>query len=209
MSNAGSFIDDAPLTRFHKRLTLFAAGGPFLDGFVVTIIGTALITMQPALQLSTTEIGLAGASALIGIFFGGAIFGYVTDLIGRRVMYLIDLAVLIVASVASAFVTTSWQLIALRLLLGVAIGADYPIASSLLAEFTPSRYRGEAARLPVRDVRRRGGGRIRLRVGTVCSRSFRLALHARGSRRIRGGDDPAPIRHTGVPAMAHRRGPAR
>jgi putative MFS transporter len=33
-------------------------------------------------------------------------------------------------------------LVALRFVLGVAIGADYPIASSLLAEFIPSRYRG-------------------------------------------------------------------
>jgi putative MFS transporter len=27
-----SLIDDGPLTAFHKRLTLFSAGGPFLDG---------------------------------------------------------------------------------------------------------------------------------------------------------------------------------
>ncbi len=135
-------IDDRPLTAFHKRLTVFSAGGPFLDGFALTIIGIALISMVPALDMSTVDVGLVGASALIGIFVGGVVFGYVTDRVGRKVMYIADLTMLVVVSIASAFATEVWQLVALRFLLGVAIGADYPIASSLLAEFIPSRYRG-------------------------------------------------------------------
>jgi putative MFS transporter len=57
-------------------------------------------------------------------------------------MYIANLVALSVVSVLSAFVTDAWQLVALRFALGVMIGADYPIASSLLAEFVPSRYRG-------------------------------------------------------------------
>jgi putative MFS transporter len=137
-----SLIDDGPLTTFHKRLTLFSAGGPFLDGFALTIIGIALVSMKPQLGLDSVDVGLIGAAALLGIFFGGLIFGYVTDRVGRKVMYVADLTVLVVVSVVSAFATDVWQLVVLRFLLGVAIGADYPIASSLLAEFIPSRYRG-------------------------------------------------------------------
>lgn len=140
--NRQSLIDDGPLTAFHKRLTLFSAGGPFLDGFALTIIGIALVTMKPALDLGSADIGLIGAAALIGIFVGGIVFGYVTDRVGRKLMYVADLLVLVVVSIVSAFATEVWQLVALRFLLGVAIGADYPIASSLLAEFIPSRYRG-------------------------------------------------------------------
>lgn len=44
--SATSLIDDGPLTAFHKRLTLFSAGGPFLDGYALTIIGIALVTMN-------------------------------------------------------------------------------------------------------------------------------------------------------------------
>jgi putative MFS transporter len=40
----------------------------------------------------------------------------------------------VVASVLSLFVTDTWQLIVLRFVAGVAVGADYPIATSLLAE---------------------------------------------------------------------------
>ncbi|MCV7283284.1 MFS transporter [Mycolicibacterium flavescens] len=137
-----SIIDDGPLTAFHKRLTLYSAGGPFLDGYALTIIGIAFVSMKAQLGMDAVDVGLAGAAALIGIFFGGLVFGYVTDRIGRKVMYIADLLMLVVVSIASAFVAEVWQLVLLRFILGVAIGADYPIASSLLTEFVPSRYRG-------------------------------------------------------------------
>jgi putative MFS transporter len=77
------------------------------------------------------------------MFFGGLIFGPVTDRIGRKKMYTLDLAVLIVASVLSVFVTLPWQLIVLRFVIGAAIAADYPIATSLLTEWLPRRRRGQ------------------------------------------------------------------
>ncbi|MGV0812991.1 MFS transporter [Mycolicibacterium boenickei] len=141
-SQAGHLIDDAPLTSFHKKLTLFSSGGPFIDGYALSIIGVALITLEPAMNLSATEIGLIGAASLIGIFVGGGVFGYVTDKVGRHLMYIADLVALAVFSVLSAFAAEAWQLIVLRFLLGVAIGADYPIATSLLAEFLPRKQRG-------------------------------------------------------------------
>ncbi len=137
-----SLIDDAKQTGFHRRLTLYSSGGPFIDAYVLSIIGVALVQAEDALSLSSVTIGLIGASALVGIFFGGLIFGYVTDKVGRQKMYTIDLLLLIVGSILCLFVQEAWQLIALRFLLGLAIGADYPIATSLLAEFVPRRGRG-------------------------------------------------------------------
>src|SRR5262249_45075425 len=86
--------------------------------------------------------GVIAAAALIGMFFGGCIFGYLTDQIGRRTMYTLDLIVLGLASAAQYWVNGPWMLLILRLLLGVAVGADYPIASALLTEFAPRRQRG-------------------------------------------------------------------
>lgn len=137
-----SIIDTTPLTRFHKRLLLQSAGGPFLDGYLLSIIGIALVGMTPELGLSTGEVSLAGAAALVGIFVGGLAFGRLTDRIGRQLMYTVDLTVLVAASILCVFVSAPWQLIALRLIIGIAIGADYPIATALLAEWLPSKQRG-------------------------------------------------------------------
>ncbi|WP_336711236.1 MFS transporter [Arthrobacter sp. USHLN218] len=142
MSATSNLIDDAPLTRFHKKLTFFASGGPFIDGYALSIIGIALITMTPGLDLAPAEIGLIGAASLIGIFFGGAVFGWLTDKIGRHKMYIADLIALAVFSLLNGFATEVWQVVLCRFFLGMAIGADYPIATSLLAEFLPRRVRG-------------------------------------------------------------------
>jgi putative MFS transporter len=142
MSTSVRLIDDAPLTRFHKKLTVFSSGGPFIDGYALSIIGIALITMTPALDLGPKEIGMVGAASLVGIFFGGGVFGWVTDKVGRHTMYILDLLALAAFSILSAFSTDIWQLVIWRFLLGVAIGADYPIATSLLAEFLPRKHRG-------------------------------------------------------------------
>lgn len=142
MSATSNLIDDAPLTWFHKKLTVFSSGGPFIDGYALSIIGIALITMTPGLKLSTGEIGMIGAASLVGIFFGGAIFGWLTDKIGRHKMYIADLIALAIFSLLNGFASEVWQVVLCRFLLGMAIGADYPIATSLLAEFLPRKYRG-------------------------------------------------------------------
>ncbi len=135
-------VDDAPLTWFHRRLTLYSAGGPLLDGYVLGIIGLALTQVVPLWGLNSLWQGLLAASALLGMFLGGLVFGYVTDIVGRQAMYTIDLAMIVIGSAAQFFVDGPVWLLILRFVVGLAIGADYPIATSLLAEFTPRRHRG-------------------------------------------------------------------
>jgi putative MFS transporter len=136
-------VMDRPAKRgFHTRLLIACCGGPFLDGYVMSIIGVALLGVAEQLNPTTTESGLIGAASLIGIFFGASVFGFLTDRIGREKMYALDLIVLVVGCALSVFVTAPWQLIVLRFVIGAAIGADYPIATSLLTEFTPSKKRG-------------------------------------------------------------------
>ncbi|MGV9268336.1 MFS transporter [Kitasatospora sp. NPDC003701] len=135
-------IDNAPYTGFHRRLALACSGGPLLDGYILSIVGVALIGMRPDLGLSTAEVSLIGAAALVGMFVGGALFGVLTDKIGREVMYTADLLVMVVCSVLSFWVDTVWAIAVLRFVLGLAVAADYPIATSLLAEWLPARQRG-------------------------------------------------------------------
>ena len=137
-----STIDDSPLTGFHIRVATYTTGGMFCDGYILGMIGIALTLIQPQMHLSPTWQGLIGASALIGIFFGSITLGWLADRIGRQVMYLADLALFVVGSVLQFFVDAPWQLFALRVLMGIAVGADYAIGAALLSEFIPRRHRG-------------------------------------------------------------------
>src|SRR5215469_16768895 len=51
-------LDDAPLSAFHKKLALYSSGGPFLGGYILSIIGVALVQITPQLNLNGTEQGL-------------------------------------------------------------------------------------------------------------------------------------------------------
>ncbi len=97
-------MDEAPTSRFHRKLLIACCGGPFLDGFVLSIIGVALVGIKADLMPSSAEVGLIGAASLIGIFFGATLFGALTDRIGREKMYALDLTVLVIGCALSAFV---------------------------------------------------------------------------------------------------------
>ena len=142
MSSPKLSIDDAPFGAFHRRLAIYSCGGPFCDGYILGIIAIALTALSHDIGLTSIWQGLIAAATLAGRFIGGAVFGYVTDRVGRRVMYSLDLLLLVLASAAQFWVQDPWSLFALRFILGIAIGADYPIATALLAEFAPKRQRG-------------------------------------------------------------------
>ncbi|GAA2199441.1 MFS transporter [Sinomonas flava] len=136
-------IDEARFARFHKKLVAACMGGPILDGYILSIIAIALIGISADFHTSAFETSLIGAAALVGIFLGAVFLGPLTDKIGRQLMYTIDLWVLVLGSVLQFFVQDATQLVIARFIMGLAIGADYPIANSLLAEWLPRKRRGQ------------------------------------------------------------------
>jgi putative MFS transporter len=127
---------------FLRRVTVATAFGEGLDGYDLGVISVVLPIAATALDLTTVEQGLLGASSLAGIFFGGPIFGQLTDRFGRRKIFILDLVAFVVLGVLQAFVTSIAVLLILRFALGLAIGAEYAIGQTMLAEVVPSEGRG-------------------------------------------------------------------
>jgi putative MFS transporter len=125
-----------------RRMTWAAALGEGLDGFDLGIIAVVLPLITQELGMSPAWSGLVAASTLIGIFFGSPVVGWLSDRIGRRTLFTIDIACFVVLGLLQAVVTEPWQLFVVRFLLGVAVGAEYSLGSSLLSEFAPSVGRG-------------------------------------------------------------------
>ncbi|MCX4832281.1 sugar porter family MFS transporter [Streptomyces sp. NBC_01016] len=130
--------------RFLWRLTAATGGGMFIDGFVFASVASALAgsAMSREIGVTLTWATLISSSTLVGTFFGGLFLGYLTDRVGRRPMFTIDLSVFLAGAVLMLFVTAPWQVMVLGLVMGLAVGADYSIGSPLLAEFAPRVRRG-------------------------------------------------------------------
>ena len=99
-----------------------------LDNSILTV---ALPTIGRDLHASTTALQwVTGAYAVV---FGGLMlaFGAVADRFGRRRIMIIGLVLLAIASLATAFVDTAEQLIAVRVLMGVAAAMTTPGSMAL------------------------------------------------------------------------------
>ena len=142
MKPSNCCIEDVPLNAFHRKLTLRSGGGSFVDGYVLSIIGIAMLQMSAALQLTEFWQGMIAASALIGVFFGGFFGGFLTDRLGRKKVYFIGPLLFIVCSLAQLWVDSAPALFLCRFIIGLAVGIEYPVATALLVEFLPRKYRG-------------------------------------------------------------------
>ncbi|PDQ34945.1 MAG: hypothetical protein B5766_08595 [Candidatus Lumbricidophila eiseniae] len=133
-----------PQRAFLRRLTAATGGGMFLDGFVFATIAAVIAgtAFTKELGLTPVTLGLISSATLVGTMIGGPLIGYLTDIVGRKPMFIVDLCIFLGASLAMFLVTEPWQIIALGVILGMAIGGDYAIGSPLLGEFAPARNRG-------------------------------------------------------------------
>ncbi|ART73796.1 MFS transporter [Mycobacterium dioxanotrophicus] len=132
------------------RLTAVVSGGMFLDGYILGIIGTVIGLIKIDLSMSVFWEGAVASAALVGIFFGGPLGGWLTDKFGRKLLFSLDLLLFTVGSVVQFFADTPSQLFVIRLVMGMAIGADYSIGWPLQAEFSPRHLRGKL--LAVQEV---------------------------------------------------------
>lgn len=137
-------LDRLPWARFHTLLVVALGITWLLDGLEVTLAGSVSGALKdsPALAMSNTEIGLAGASYIAGAVLGALLFGWLTDRLGRRKLFFITLALYIGATAATAFSWNLWSFLVFRFLTGAGIGGEYTAINSTIQEFTPARYRG-------------------------------------------------------------------
>jgi putative MFS transporter len=122
--------------------TIVGSLGAFLDGYDLIIISGALLFLKPELHMSATTVGWVSSSAFAGMVVGALVFGRLTDRIGRNAAFAFVLALFIVGAVLSAFATSPAMLIAGRVFVGLGIGADLPVSTTLIAEAAPTRRRG-------------------------------------------------------------------
>ena len=69
-------MDDLPLNRFHCRIAALTFGAHLTDGYVLGVIGYAIIQLTPAMQLTPFMAGMIGGSALLGLFLGSLVLGW-------------------------------------------------------------------------------------------------------------------------------------
>jgi MFS family permease len=137
-------LDRLPWSRFHWLVIVALGVTWILDGLEVTLVGalSGAINESPSLRLSSTQIGLAASSYLLGAVFGALGFGYLTDRLGRKRLFSVTVGVYAVATVLTGFSWDFWSFALFRFLTGAGIGGEYAAINSAIQELIPARRRG-------------------------------------------------------------------
>ena len=118
-------MDRLPWSRFHWRVVFGLGLVWILDGLEVTMVGNVAARLTEdgsGIDIGAGQIGLAAAIYIVGATLGALFFGQLTDRWGRKKLFLITLAVYIVATVATAFATTPLFFYVTRFFTGAGIG---------------------------------------------------------------------------------------
>ncbi|MDR0481767.1 MAG: MFS transporter [Cellulomonadaceae bacterium] len=135
-------LDRLPFTRAHTKLLVGSGVGWALDAMDVGIVSFVLVAIGEQWSLSTGARSLLGSIGFVGMAIGAALGGLLADRVGRRQVFALTLLVYGLATGASALATGLGMLIALRFVVGLGLGAELPVASTLVSEYAPSRIRG-------------------------------------------------------------------
>jgi len=143
-SHVPARLDRLPWTRFHWRVILGLGAAWILDGLEIQIVATigTVLQDQKTLSLTAADVGLLGSVYLLGEVVGALFFGWLTDRLGRRKLFLITLITYLLASGAAGFAHSLWVLLLFRFIAGLGIGGEYTAINSAIDELIPARYRG-------------------------------------------------------------------
>jgi MFS family permease len=139
-------LDRLPWSKWHWTIVIGLGTVWILDGLEVTIVGniaTRLSEKGSGISITASQItGLGAALYVAGACTGALFFGYLTDRFGRKKLFMITLAVYLLATAATAFATTATMFFVFRFLTGLGIGGEYAAINSAIDELIPSKYRG-------------------------------------------------------------------
>jgi putative MFS transporter len=135
-------LDRLPFTREHGRLVVGSGLGWALDAMDVGLISFVMAALAVQWQLSPTELSWIGSIGFAGMALGATLGGLLADRFGRRQVFAITLLIFGLATGAAALSWSVGALLVFRFLIGLGLGAELPVASTLVSEFAPVRVRG-------------------------------------------------------------------
>jgi MFS family permease len=135
-------LNEAPTSKFHRRAVVASGVGFFTDAYDLFVISTVATLVTAQWHLGTAETSWVTGAAILGAFVGAFTFGRAADLLGRKRVYVLVAAIMILGALASAAAPSFAWLVAARFVLGLGIGGDYPVSAVLMSEYSNRQDRG-------------------------------------------------------------------
>ncbi|MPQ26880.1 MFS transporter [Bacillus paralicheniformis] len=125
-----------------RRLLGIAGLGWLFDAMDVGILSFIIAALHAEWKLTPQEMSWIGSVNSIGMAVGAFVFGLLADRVGRKYVFIITLLFFSVGSGLSALTTTLWAFLVLRFFVGMGLGGELPVASTLVSETVAPERRG-------------------------------------------------------------------
>ncbi|MGF6817452.1 putative MFS transporter [Paraburkholderia atlantica] len=141
-ASAAARLERLPFSRYHRTLFIIVAIAFFFDSVDLATMTFVLGSIKNEFHLSTATTGLVASASFFGMVLGAAVAGLLADRFGRRPVFQWSMVLWGLASYLCSTAQSVDVLILYRVLLGVGMGMEFPIAQTLLSEFVPAASRG-------------------------------------------------------------------
>lgn len=135
-------IERLPQTWWHVRARMIVGTATFFDGFDLQVIAYALPVLVGAWKLKPDEIGYLISAGFVGQIVGALLFGWLSERVGRMPALAMSIGVFAVMSLICAFAWDYQSLLVFRLLQGIGIGGEVPVAAAYIGEMAKAKGRG-------------------------------------------------------------------
>ena len=136
-------IDRMPFSAWHVRLIGVLGGAHLFDAFDATALAFVLPVLVGLWRLTPAQVGLLISASYAGQLVGAIGAGLLAERVGRLRALQWSLAVMGLASLACAFAPGYSVLMIFRVIQGVGLGGETPLAATYMNETCPSAYRGK------------------------------------------------------------------
>jgi putative MFS transporter len=135
-------IESVPFSRWHVWPRVIMGSATFFDAFTALALAFAMPVLAREWQLTQTQVGFLLTASYLGQFAGALIFGWFGERIGRTKAAAYATAIMAVGSLACALTGNFSQMFICRLIQGVGVGGEMPVAATYINELSRAKGRG-------------------------------------------------------------------
>ncbi|WP_406729464.1 MFS transporter [Streptomyces sp. GD-15H] len=135
------FIDSRRPNRFQLGTVLLCGLVMFLDGFDTQAINYMAPAITEDWGLTKSTMGSIFSAALVGLMIGYLLVAPLSDKFGHKRLVIVGVLIFSLSTLASVWVQSPEQLLAMRFITGIGLGAATPSTIALTAEYSPKRVR--------------------------------------------------------------------
>ncbi|WP_458117251.1 MFS transporter [Arthrobacter sp. D2-10] len=124
-------------------VAIVAGMASYIDAAAIAGSGSALVLYQQSVGLSGNQIGVLSGALTFSIAIGALVGGRLGDLFGRRSVFIITMAVIIIGSGMLVFSGDFTWLLLGSIMVGLGSGADLPVSLATISEAANDHNRGK------------------------------------------------------------------